>query len=72
MSQTVFSDSNIRSIAYHPERSVLEIRLHSGGTYRYQNVPLATYEQFIAAKDKDEYLTGKIKPKYRCNMMLTV
>ena len=72
MTQTVSSAGNIRSVAYQRESSVLEICLHSGGTYRYQNVPLAIYEQFIAAKDKDEYLAGRIKPKYRCSMVLTV
>jgi hypothetical protein len=64
--------SNIRSIHYFGEKQLLEIRFHSGGSYRYLGVPADIYEKLMAADAKDEFLARHIRPKYRCSKHLIV
>lgn len=61
--------SVIREIEYHPERSLLEIRIEPDNSdqsrvYLYQDVPKAIYKEFINANSKGKYFNSEIKNKF--------
>jgi hypothetical protein len=53
--------STLKSIRYGRDARALDITFMSGKTYRYLNVPLEVYVDFIAAGSKDEYFNRNIK-----------
>jgi hypothetical protein len=61
MERTRVSSSNLRSVGYDPEELILEIEFHSGGVYRYFNVPLHKYEALMRASSKGTYFDAYIK-----------
>ncbi|WP_371833210.1 KTSC domain-containing protein [Ferrovibrio sp.] len=60
-----FTSSNIASIRYDAEQSVLEIAFHNGGTYQYYDVPSHVAEDFERAESKGSFLASAIKGHYR-------
>lgn len=59
--RTPVASSDIASIGYHVERSILEVAFHRGGVYRYYDVPLDTFTELLAAPSKGRYFTQHIK-----------
>ena len=53
--------SLIRSIGYDEASSILEIEFRSGKLYRYENIPLNTYREFVLAASKGRYFERHIK-----------
>ena len=54
--------SNIASVGY--ESGTLHIRFHSGGLYRYSNVPASVYQGLMSAASKGRYFHANIKGRY--------
>lgn len=57
--------SNVASVGYDPTSRVLEVEFHSGGVYRYLNVPEGAYQALLSAPSVGSYLNAKIKDRYR-------
>lgn len=60
-----FTSSNISSIRYESEQTVLEITFHNGGTYQYYDVPSHVADDFERAESKGSFLASAIKGHYR-------
>ena len=60
-----FSSSNISSIRYEDEQSILEVTFLNGGVYQYFDVPIHIIADFKQASSKGEYLAREIKGRFR-------
>lgn len=56
--------SNVRSVGYSPEECVLEVAFHSGGMYRYDNVPADVHRALMRAPSKGGFLARFVKGRY--------
>jgi hypothetical protein len=56
--------SIMRSVRYDHDARALEITFISGQTYRYLNVPLEVYVDFIDAESKGEFFNDNIKDTF--------
>ncbi len=63
MTHTNVSSSDLRSVGY--ENRTLEIRFHSGGVYRYYDVPQSVYINLMQASSHGKYFHRYIKNYYR-------
>ena len=54
--------SNIKRIAY--EEPILFVTFLSGGTYKYENVPVKTWELFKDAESKGKFFHADIKKNF--------
>ena len=57
--------SNIRSVGYDPEHSVLEVEFHDHDLYHYFDVSADVYEGLMRAPSHGRYLNSHIKGRYR-------
>ena len=58
------SSSDLSSIAYDKDTSLLEVRFKAGGTYRYGNVPEATFNALLHAPSKGTFFYAVIRDKF--------
>jgi len=65
MDRIPVKSSNIRSVGYDEDSSVLEIEFNSGMVYQYLNVPENEYEGLMNAASKGRYLNRNIKGRYQ-------
>lgn len=56
--------SNVLSVGYSQAERVLEVAFHSGGLYRYENVPPDVHEALMASASKGGFLARFIKGRY--------
>lgn len=56
--------SNVRSVGYGPAERVLEIAFHSGGLYRYEDVPADVHAALMASSSKGGFVARFIKDRY--------
>lgn len=56
--------STISSVGYDSVSETLEIEFQSGSVYQYYNVSQHTYDEFMAAQSKGQYLHYYIKNTY--------
>jgi KTSC domain len=56
--------STVRSVRYGHDARALDITFVSGKTYRYLNVPLEVYVDFIDAESKGEFFNDNIKDSF--------
>lgn len=54
----------IRGIDYAPERRELEVRLTTGRTYLYRDVPPEAAQAFRAARIKGRHFNARIRGHY--------
>lgn len=59
------TSSDVHSIGYDRPNAVLQVQLHSGGTYRYYDVPESLYTELKDAESKGKFLHEYIKYNYR-------
>ncbi|MFJ6371757.1 KTSC domain-containing protein [Streptomyces virginiae] len=64
------ASSNLKSIAYDPSKSVLEVLFKSGSVYQYYNVPVSVHEDLLGAESKGQHLAKYIKGKFPYRMIL--
>ncbi|WP_079176522.1 KTSC domain-containing protein [Streptomyces sp. MUSC 14] len=56
--------SNVASIGYDLEGSILEVGFHSGTVYQYYGVTQSVYAAFMNAPSKGRYHAHFIKDRY--------
>lgn len=62
MERIYVESSNIQSVGYDPDSSVLEVEFKkNGAVYQYYDVPQYEYEEFMNAESKGRYLNMNIK-----------
>ena len=54
--------SDIASIGY--ENEIMHIRFHSGGLYKYSNVPVSLYNALMSAESHGKYFHAHIRGRY--------
>ena len=64
MKRVTVSSSNLRSIGYDEENSVLEIEFKHGGIYQYLNVPNSIYNKLMNASSHGTYFAANIRNVY--------
>ncbi|WP_407366178.1 KTSC domain-containing protein [Xanthomonas campestris pv. campestris] len=65
MNREPVSSSNIASIGYDSDSSVLEIEFHSGDVYQYFDVNENVYKELFYSDSVGGYLAKNIKGIYR-------
>ncbi|MGW0586159.1 KTSC domain-containing protein [Streptomyces sp. NPDC002920] len=58
------ASSNVASVGYTLEGSILEVGFHSGTVYQYHGVPQSVYVAFMSAPSKGSYHARFIKDRY--------
>lgn len=61
--------SSIAAIGYDATEQTLWVRFITGATYRYRDVPAATYEQFTRAESKGRYFNSEIRNAFSFTRM---
>ena len=65
MKREPVTSSAIKSIGYNEDKQILEVEIvDTGRVYKYFNVPLEEYMDFLDAKSLGEYYNRVIKEKY--------
>lgn len=59
------NSSDLQSVGYDPNTGTLEIRFHSGGTYKYFGIPARVYSSLVGAASHGRYFHRCIKGAYR-------
>jgi hypothetical protein len=62
--RTPVDSTNLASVGYDAAARVLEIEFHSGGVYRYREVPRAVFDALLAAESKGRYFLEHIRGKF--------
>jgi len=65
MERQEVNSSNIASIGYDPETSVLEIEFRGSGIYEYYDIPRDVHEKFARAPSHGRYFDQYIKDLYK-------
>ena len=60
-----FASSNVESVKYEDEQSVLEVTFLNGSIYQYFDVPRHVADAFEHADSKGSFLASDIKGVYR-------
>ena len=68
MERISVNSSNIKSIGYDKTSQKLVIFFHSGGRYRYSNIPESMYNELMNAPSHGKYFHKNIqyKTQYPC------
>ena len=53
--------SNLRSVGYDPDNSILEVEFTNGQIYHYQGVPQDAYQQLMGAGSKGTFFNANIR-----------
>ncbi len=65
MQRITVKSSNIRSIGYDEQLSILEVEFISGHIYHYFDVPHTLYQNLMQAASHGQFLNNNIKYSYR-------
>lgn len=63
MERIPVQSSNLVSVGYDAQTSMLEIEFKNG-TYQYDAVPESVYEELLNSPSKGQYFSQNIKEKY--------
>jgi hypothetical protein len=55
----------VRAVGYEPETEALHVELTSGALYQFMEVPQPTYDAFVTAPSKDDFLENVLKRHHR-------
>lgn len=61
--------SVLASAAYSPGERQLYLEFRSGAVYRYVDVPLQQYVEFLAADSKGRYFNLSIRDRFQCQQV---
>ncbi|HMM22798.1 MAG TPA: KTSC domain-containing protein [Selenomonadales bacterium] len=64
--------TSLRSVRYYPDKAMLAIEFHSGGTIEFYDVPACVYEGLVASAAQERYVETYIRPKFRHRRILRV
>jgi len=65
MEREQVSSSNVKSIGYDINTSILEVEFKNGRVYQYFNVPINVYKALINASSIGKYLNSNIVGVYK-------
>lgn len=65
MEREQVSSSNLKSIGYDINTSILEVEFKNGRVYQYFNVPINVFNAFINASSIGKYLNSNIVGVYK-------
>ena len=66
MERTSVSSSNVQSVGYDPDSSILEVEFNNGSVYQYSAVPQGEFDGLMAAASIGAYLHARVKNSYSC------
>lgn len=58
--------SDIAAVDYNEVDHILYLHFHSGGRYKYFNVPVAIFHGLLSAASKGKYFHTYIRHTYSC------
>lgn len=62
MTETVaLESSSLSTVAYYPQRAILEVEFRDGTIYHYLGVPVHTYRDLLQADSKGAYFNLRIR-----------
>jgi hypothetical protein len=64
--RTHVDSSSIASLGYAPSAAIMEVEFIRGALYRYFDVPLSTFRDFLAASSKGAYFNAAVRDRFRC------
>ncbi|MDP3881101.1 MAG: KTSC domain-containing protein [bacterium] len=64
MEREIIQSSDIRSVGYDDETSILEVEFKSGNVYQYVNVPEHVYDELMKSESKGRYFNSEIRDRY--------
>ena len=64
MERKTVTSSNLKSIGYDKDKSILEIEFNTGRVYQYDGVPEDIYQDLMDAGSHGGYFHGHIKDKF--------
>jgi hypothetical protein len=67
MERTQVSSTNLASVGYDSDSSVLEVEFNGGGIYQYYDVPAGVFDELMGAGSLGSYLHHNIKSVYSCS-----
>ncbi|WP_101294553.1 KTSC domain-containing protein [Halegenticoccus soli] len=62
--RTPVESSSLKSVGYDPDDETLEIEFHSGGVYRYRDVPRRVYQELLSASSHGSYFHEHVRGQY--------
>ncbi|WP_231184655.1 KTSC domain-containing protein [Haladaptatus sp. DYF46] len=62
--RTPVDSTSLTSVGYDPEEEILEIEFHSGGVYRYADVPQSVYQELLSARSHGSYFHENVRGAY--------
>ena len=62
--QQAVSSSNVKSMAYDPEREIMMVNFHHGGSYFYYDVPPDVFNRVRGADSVGRSLYNNVKDQY--------
>jgi hypothetical protein len=65
LERTPVVSSDLASVGYDAKSKILEIEFHSGGLYRYFEVPKDVFDQLLAAESKGRFFAAHIREHFR-------
>jgi hypothetical protein len=64
MDRQPVESSNLRSIGYDPQSSILEIEFNSGEIWDYPDFPCNLFEDFLGADSKGKFFHKFVRGQY--------
>jgi len=64
MLRTELNSTSLKGAAYCFAEAVLELEFRSGGIYRFDGVPEATYRELLRAESKGVYFNSHIRNRF--------
>lgn len=64
------NSSNINLVLYNKEKKILDIIFSSGSQYRYLNVSVQRYSQFLKSESKGAYFAKSIRPNFKAKKVV--
>ena len=65
MKREPVKSSVIASVGYDADAEMLEVKFHTGRTYRYFDVPRRVHRELLAAGSIGAYFNSEIRARYR-------
>jgi hypothetical protein len=72
MNRLPLESTLLASVAYSPDRSLLELEFHDGARYRFFDVPAACFQQLLASDSKGAYFNRNIRNCFRHQLLTEI
>ncbi|MBX7151583.1 KTSC domain-containing protein [bacterium] len=65
MDRIEVTSSELKSVGYDQDHSILEVEFQKGGIYQYFDVPAYQYDSLLTAESLGKYFNANIRSNYR-------